>query len=90
MTPPALADAAVVTPSFAGGLTDASQPVPRATSWAVDVSRLTRPRIAVMVLATVVTALWLTGGRPESLATVAVLLAMVLICPAPVPEAMRT
>ena len=28
-----------------------------------DVSRLTRPRIALMVLATVVTAMWLTAGR---------------------------
>ncbi|MGI9177355.1 MAG: protoheme IX farnesyltransferase [Pirellulales bacterium] len=39
-----------------------------AAAWAADVSRLTRPRIAVMVLATVVTAMWLTAGRPESLA----------------------
>jgi len=74
MTPPALADAAVVTPSFAGRLTDAAPPVSHATSWAGEASRLARPRIAVMVLATVVTALWLTGGRPESLAAVAALL----------------
>lgn len=74
MTPPVLADAAAVAPSFAGGLTDAARPVPHAASWAGEASRLTRPRIAVMVLATVVTALWLTGGRPESLAAVAVLL----------------
>jgi len=64
MTPPALADAAVVTPSFAGRLTDAAPPVSHATSWAGEAARLARPRIAVMVLATVVTALWLTGGRP--------------------------
>ena len=42
--------------------------VGNAAAWAADVSRLTRPRIAVMVLATVVTAMWLTAGRPESLA----------------------
>jgi protoheme IX farnesyltransferase len=34
---------------------------------AADVSRLARPRIAVMVLATVVTAMWLTAGRPADL-----------------------
>lgn len=34
-------------------------------SVAADVSRLVRPRIAVMVLATVVAAAWLTAGRPE-------------------------
>jgi protoheme IX farnesyltransferase len=34
------------------------------TSMFADISRLTRPRIALMVLATVVTAAWLTAGRP--------------------------
>ena len=41
-------------------------------SWATDISRLTRPRIAVMVLATVITAMWLTAGRPDSLGALAV------------------
>ncbi|MCE9630351.1 MAG: protoheme IX farnesyltransferase [Planctomycetia bacterium] len=45
-----------------------------AAAWAADISRLTRPRIAVMVLATVVTAMWLTAGRPESLGALAALL----------------
>mgnify|MGYP006289729111 CR=1 FL=1 len=73
MTPPAFSDAVVV-PSFGGGGTDVAPPVSRAASWAADLSRLTRPRIAVMVLATVVTALWLTGGRPDNVAAVTVLL----------------
>ena len=30
---------------------------------AADISRLTRPRISVMVLATVVASMWLTAGR---------------------------
>jgi protoheme IX farnesyltransferase len=53
---------------------DGSAVVGTAAAWAADVSRLTRPRIAVMVLATVVTAMWLTAGRPESLARLAWLL----------------
>ena len=69
MTAPAFTDTAVA-PPFAAAV-DAAPP---AASWAADVSQLTRPRIAVMVLATVVTALWLTGGRPEQPAAVAVLL----------------
>jgi protoheme IX farnesyltransferase len=44
------------------------------TSWFADASRLTRPRIAVMVLATVVTGAWLTAGRPENLAAFTVML----------------
>jgi protoheme IX farnesyltransferase len=74
MTPPVFTDAAVVAPPFVGGGVDAAPPVPHAATWAADFSRLTRPRIAVMVLATVVTALWLTGGRPENAAAVVVLL----------------
>jgi protoheme IX farnesyltransferase len=37
------------------------------TSVLAEVSRLTRPRIALMVLATVVTAAWLTAGRPADI-----------------------
>ena len=73
MTPPAFTDA-VVAPPFVGRGEDVEPAVPRAASWATDLSRLTRPRIAVMVLATVVTALWLTGGRPENVTAVVVLL----------------
>jgi len=73
MTPPACTDVAVVPPPFgiAGG--DVATRA-RATSWAVDVSKLARPRIAVMVLATVVTAFWLTAGRPENVTSLVVLL----------------
>jgi protoheme IX farnesyltransferase len=77
MTPPE------ITADFRGEFA-ASPPLPRATaekalagtiaSWAEDLSRLTRPRIAIMVLATVVTAMWLTAGRPESLGRLAWLL----------------
>lgn len=74
MTPPAFTDAAVVAPPFVGAGVDVAPPVPRAATWAADLSRLTRPRIAVMVLATVVSALWLTGGRPANAAAVVVLL----------------
>jgi protoheme IX farnesyltransferase len=74
MTPPTFTDAAIVAPPFTAGVADAAPPATHAASWAADLSRLTRPRIAVMVLATVVTALWLTGGRPENPTAVAVLL----------------
>jgi protoheme IX farnesyltransferase len=36
-------------------------------SLSTDISKLVRPRIAIMVLATVVTAMWLTAGRPAHL-----------------------
>lgn len=75
MTPPALTDTAILSPAFAAVAGEASRPRSAAAGWAADVSRLTRPRIAVMVLATVVTAFWLTSGRPESVATLLVLLA---------------
>lgn len=74
MTPPTFTEAVAVSPPFAAGGTDAAPPVTHAASWAAELSRLTRPRIAVMVLATVVTALWLTGGRPENPAAVVALL----------------
>ena len=74
MTPPTFTQAVAVSPPFAAGVDDAAPPVTHAASWATELSRLTRPRIAVMVLATVVTALWLTGGRPENPAAVAFLL----------------
>ncbi|MFM8953233.1 MAG: protoheme IX farnesyltransferase [Planctomycetaceae bacterium] len=46
----------------------------------VTISQLVRPRIAVMVLATVATAAWLTGGRPvEPLRLVAVLVGTALV-----------
>jgi protoheme IX farnesyltransferase len=75
MTPPAFTDAAAVPTRFGGGLAEAAVPEAGAASWAADVSRLTRPRIAVMVLATVVSAFWLTAGRPENAALMLLLLA---------------
>ena len=74
MTPPTFTEAVAVSPPFAAGGADAAPPVTHAASWAAELSRLTRPRIAVMVLATVITALWLTGGRPENPAAVVALL----------------
>jgi protoheme IX farnesyltransferase len=73
VTPPVFTDVAVVRPPFGGPVAHAATD-PRVRSWAVDLSRLVRPRIAVMVLATVVTAFWMTAGRPESVATLVVLL----------------
>lgn len=58
--PLATADAAVLTaPLPAGGL---ARVMAHARALTADCSRLTRPRIALMVLATVVTAYWVTGG----------------------------
>ncbi|MEI6240159.1 MAG: protoheme IX farnesyltransferase [Planctomycetia bacterium] len=51
--------AVLVAPASGAGLAHA---VSRIRAGAADVSRLTRPRIALMVLATVVTAFWITGG----------------------------
>jgi protoheme IX farnesyltransferase len=49
-------------------------------SLAATISQLVRPRIAVMVLATVATAAWLTGGRPvEPLQLVVVLVGTALV-----------
>lgn len=62
--PRAAADSLLANGRLAGSL----------ASWVRDLSRLTRPRIAIMVLATVVTAMWLTAGRPESLVGLAWLL----------------
>lgn len=65
MTPPTFTDAVAVPAAF---------PTPplvadaRTASWAADIALLVRPRIAVMVLATVASAFWLTAGRPESMA----------------------
>ena len=73
MTPPAFTDAAVAPTSFAAGV--AAIPEPRDASWAADLSRLTRPRIALMVLATVATTFWLTAGRPENTAALLIVLA---------------
>jgi protoheme IX farnesyltransferase len=72
MTPPELTAEfapALPLPHIASGRSAAAS-----TSWFADVSRLTRPRIAVMVLATVVTAAWLTAGRPENIAAFTVML----------------
>jgi protoheme IX farnesyltransferase len=77
MTPPELAPARV--PSPAGGRLPAPAPVLdlefRSASDAADLrslladlSRLVRPRIAIMVLATVAAAAWLTAGRPADAA----------------------
>lgn len=45
-----------------------------------DISRLTRPRIALMVLATVVTAFWVTGGgRDDAVHLVGLLVGTVLV-----------
>jgi protoheme IX farnesyltransferase len=74
MTPPVLPDAAVGAAPFATGggrVADGG----RLSSWAADVALLTRPRIAVMVLATVVTAMWLTAGRLDAAAPLVLLLA---------------
>ena len=69
MTPPTLA--AELVPARGPAAVVAAHPVALAHdkvaglgSLAADVSRLVRPRIAVMVLATVVAAAWLTAGRP--------------------------
>ena len=75
MTPPAVTDTAILSPNFAVVAGASSSPRSDAGGWAADISRLTRPRIAVMVLATVVTSFWLTAGRPESVAAMLVLLA---------------
>jgi protoheme IX farnesyltransferase len=65
VTPPAFTDAVAVPAQFpATPLVDDG----RTASWAADVALLVRPRIAVMVLATVASAFWLTAGRPESVA----------------------
>jgi protoheme IX farnesyltransferase len=46
----------------------------------VDISRLVRPRIAIMVLATVAASAWLTAGRPENVSSLlAVLLGTALV-----------
>jgi len=70
MTPPACTDAVAV-PGF---VTGAALAEARSASWLADLSSLCRPRIAVMELATVAAALWLTEGRPESPVAVFLLL----------------
>ncbi|MFM7136215.1 MAG: UbiA family prenyltransferase, partial [Planctomycetota bacterium] len=64
MTPPPLAaELAPGVASVAPAALVADDPRGLAATLA-DVSRLVRPRIAVMVLATVAAAAWLTAGRP--------------------------
>lgn len=65
MTPPTFTDAVAVPAAFPAPPLVADA---RTASWAADVGLLVRPRIAVMVLATVASAFWLTAGRPESMA----------------------
>ena len=74
MTPPPASVELVPSSTLACGTVERVAAVSGSASWAADLSSLTRPRIAVMVLATVVTALWLTGGRPENPAAVVALL----------------
>ena len=62
------------------GATPVAMGAAASRSLAVTISQLVRPRIAVMVLATVATAAWLTGGRPvEPLGLVAVLVGTALV-----------
>lgn len=63
MTPPPLA--AELTSASAGAGSFAVDESVGLRSLLADGSRLVRPRIAVMVLATVAAAAWLTGGRPD-------------------------
>jgi protoheme IX farnesyltransferase len=65
MTPPTFTDAVAVPAAFPAPPLVADA---RTASWAADIALLVRPRIAVMVLATVASAFWLTAGRPESMA----------------------
>jgi len=68
--PPDIAGAGALAPlSVEGALGERA-----VATWAADVSRLARPRIAIMVLATVFTASWLTGGRPDDPSALAWLL----------------
>lgn len=77
MTPVATAAAEMLPPADMALIAAAPVVAPPAAvsrSVAATISQLVRPRIAVMVLATVATAAWLTGGRPvEPLRLVAVL-----------------
>ena len=76
--PPELIPAADV--ALAGAASVAVGPAAAARPLAATISQLVRPRIAVMVLATVATAAWLTGGRPvEPLRLVAVLVGTALV-----------
>jgi len=65
VTPPTFTDAVAVPAAFPAPPLVADA---RTASWAADIALLVRPRIAVMVLATVASAFWLTAGRPESMA----------------------
>ena len=69
MTPPAAAVATV-------GPLGVEAPAPgRVTTLAADVAALVRPRIAVMVLATVIAAYWLVAGTPADALAFTLLLA---------------
>lgn len=78
MLPPIDAGRIAVTPFAAAPV--AVAPAAAARPLAATISQLVRPRIAVMVLATVATAAWLTGGQPvEPLRLVAVLVGTGLV-----------
>ena len=81
MTP--VASVATVEMLSPAEMVTATGPAPvasRARSPVATISQLVRPRIAVMVLATVATAAWLTGGRPvEPWRLVAVLVGTALV-----------
>jgi protoheme IX farnesyltransferase len=88
MTPVATATAEMLPPIDAGLIAAAPfaaapvavGPAVAARPLAATISQLVRPRIAVMVLATVATAAWLTGGQPvEPLRLVAVLVGTGLV-----------
>jgi len=72
VSPPAFTDTVAVPAPFPGVAVVVDD---RTDSWFAEAGRLVRPRIAVMVLATVASAFWITAGPPES----AVGLAAVLI-----------
>ncbi len=63
MTPPTLAAELSASTVSAAGLLDRAA-ARQGTAVLSDLSSLVRPRIAVMVLVTVVAAFWLTAGRP--------------------------
>lgn len=63
--PLAVVDSAALAPPGAEAEGDLARIRAGAGALVADLSRLTRPRIAVMVLATVVTAYWLTGGTAD-------------------------
>jgi protoheme IX farnesyltransferase len=68
MTPPFPQPAATVAPPMLGAGADAGTVSGGLSATLADGARLVRPKIALMVLATVATAFWLTAGRPDDTA----------------------